>query len=131
MLKLINVALITALFVTTSANAAPPTKITFGMDCMIHDDQGKMLSDLGMIGAMMGSYTAVGNFKYNDLKIEANLNGPFTEAPEVASPQLKLTVTDSKGNVLAAVVTSANPDTNAALFIPSERLYLHCDKMSM
>jgi len=54
MLKMKYIVLAATLFFATSVYAAPQTKITFGMDCMIHDNQGKMLSDLGMIGAMMG-----------------------------------------------------------------------------
>jgi hypothetical protein len=122
---------VSALFLMVSAAQASAPGISFGLDCMIHDTQGKMLSDLGMIGSMMGSYTATETFHYNDLKIVADLNGPFPEAPEVAAPQLKLSVFDSQGSVLASVVTTATPTTNAALFIPSRDLYLHCDKMDM
>jgi hypothetical protein len=110
---------------------ASSDQISFGIDCMIHDSQGKMLSDLGMLGAMMGSYESIGNFQYNNLKVVANLNGPFAEAPEVAAPQLKLSVLDARGNVVASMVTTANPDMNAALLIPTANVYLHCDKMDM
>jgi hypothetical protein len=111
--------------------AAAPSQISFGIDCMIHDDHGQMLSDLGMLGQMMGSYTARQSFTYKTLQVAADLNGPFAEASEVASPQLKLTVTDASGAVLAKVVTTANPDLNTALFIPVENAYLHCTKMDM
>lgn len=131
MFKLFGKAVVAlSAFVSVCANASP-TQISFGIDCMIHDSQGKMLSDLGMLGAMMGGYMDTGNFQYNDFKVAASLDGPFPEAPEVASPQVKFTVTSSTGVVLASLVTTANSDMNAALFIPNENLYLHCDQMSM
>ena len=126
---LIFVAL--AFGMTSTLSASAHGQISFGLDCMIHDQKGRLLSDLGMIGSMMGSYKGEGSFQYNDLKIEANLNGPFLEAPEVASPQLKITVTGPQGNILSSMVMTATPETNAALFIPTENVYLHCDKMDM
>lgn len=122
-------AAIIALPLTATAAQQP---ISFGIDCMIHDIHGKLLADLGMVGAMMnGRYTPVSNFSFSDLKVEANLDGPFVETPEVGAPQLKLTVTDTNGNILASVVTTATESTNAALFVPSRNVYLHCDKMEM
>jgi len=128
---LTTLILTTAALASGAAYASNSPQITFGIDCMIHDDQGKMVSDLGMVGAMMGGYVDIGNFQYGDLKIEANLNGPFSETPEVKSPRIKLTVFDSKGGLLASEVTSANQDINTALFVPSEKVYLHCEKMDM
>jgi hypothetical protein len=127
---MINLVLLFVAFSSISSFAATRTPISFGIDCMVHDNQGKMLLDLGAVGAMRnGSYMSVADFEYGDLKIEANLSGPFTEAPEVASPQIRLTVFDSKGNIAASVVTTANPNLNAALLVPSENIYLHCDEM--
>ncbi len=117
-------------FTALNASASTP-KIPFGIDCMIHDSQGKMLSDLGMVGTMMdGSYMSSANFEYQTLKIVADLNGPFSQA-EITSPQIKFTVIDQSGNMLALLITSANPDTNIALFIPNEKIFLHCNKMEM
>lgn len=113
------------------ASAATQPPIAFGMDCMIHDAHGKMLSDLGTVGAMMnGKYMPVAYFNYGELTIEADLNGPFGETPEVAVPQLRLTVFNNK-TVLAQLIESVHEDTNAALFVPTKNVYLHCDKMEM
>jgi hypothetical protein len=97
---------------------------------MIHDNQGKMLSDLGAVGNVMGDYLATENFTYNGLHITADLNGPFAAAPEVATPQIQLTAFDANGKVLASLITTASENLNAALQIPNENLYLHCEKTS-
>lgn len=128
-MKKVLVMLTLTIGLSRVANADP---ISFAIDCMIHDNQGKLLSDLGMVGALMnGQYRGTANFTYSDLKITADLNGPFGETPEVEQPQLKLMVVDGSGGVLASTVTSATEETNVALLVPSENVYLHCDKMNM
>jgi hypothetical protein len=105
--------------------------INFGIDCMIHDAQGAMLSDLGMVGAMSGGMCMPsGKFSYQNLAISADLETSSTTTPEVAGPVLGLSVSDSSGNVIAASMVSAQETTNVALWIPGANLFLHCAEMS-
>jgi hypothetical protein len=120
------------IFATTSSFADASPSVNFGIDCMIHDSQGKMLKDLGMIGMMMdGSFTAIGNYSYNDVRVEASLQGPFMTAPEVKQTQLRLSFLKSDGTVTASVIMTATSDTNVALWEPNVGIYLHCAKMDM
>jgi hypothetical protein len=74
------------LFVTAKFASASP--ITFGIDCMIHDNQGKMLSDLGAVGNVMGDYLATENFTYNGLHIRYSSNSAYCFRCEWKSTRL-------------------------------------------
>jgi hypothetical protein len=127
---IVNSVFVALIFVAGIANAFQDNPINFGIDCMVHNEQGKMLANLGDLGVIAGHYADTATYPFNKLRIYAELKGPYAEMPDMPSPQFKLTVFDNNNNILASLISVANPNISVGLYVPLNKIYIHCDKMN-